>query len=479
MKRLFSKLMACVITIATALCCTLSAGCGGGGNAKPDFVMPEGGFDTNKTIEITFYHSMGANLKGILEDYIKEFNKLFPNIKVTNTSQGRYDGVRDKIEKEIIAGTQPNIAYCYPDHVALYNNANAVLPLNDFLPGGAYADMTVKTATGEDMPLALTAEEKAQFNPNFYNEGYQFGDGSKMYSMPWARSTEVMYYNKDYFEDKGYTAPTTWEELGDLCARIKADEGSDVFPFTYDSDSNWFITLCEQYGAPYTSATGTKYLFDNPKTREFMTMLQGWAQQGYFTTQMLNNNTYTSGLFTEKKSFMCIGSSGGASYQTDTSSDVEGAIFDVEIAPIPQVDPANPKAISQGPSVCILKNEDPQEVLASWLFVKFFTTNLAFQAEFSSISGYMPVLSMDVMSTNKAYMDYLEKANGSNFLTALATKVAMNNADSYFVSPAFIGSSEARDQVGALLAAVCNSAKSIDEAFSDAIGQCEFKYPSR
>ena len=49
---------------------------------------------------------------------------------------------------------------------------------------------------------------------------------------------------------------------------------------------------------------------------------------------------------------MCIGSTGGATYQQpkQTNGVYE---FEVGIAPIPQVDPAKPKVISQGPSVCI------------------------------------------------------------------------------------------------------------------------------
>jgi len=53
----------------------------------------------------------------------------------------------------------------------------------------------------------------------------------------------------------------------------------------------------------------------------------------------------------------------------------------VGITTIPQANPESPKVISQGPSLCIFQKENPQEVIASWLFVKFLTTNVDFQAE--------------------------------------------------------------------------------------------------
>ena len=49
--------------------------------------------------------------------------------------------------------------------------------------------------------------------------------------------------------------------------------------------------------------------------------------------------------------------------------------FETVVRPIPQYDVNNPQMISQGPSVCIFNKADPQEVLASWIFVQFLLTN--------------------------------------------------------------------------------------------------------
>ena len=465
---LVAGVMACSATVTLAL-----AGCNSA--AKPEFEMPEGGFDTETPVTITFYHTMGAKLRNILDYYIEDFNKLYPNIKVEHFTQGDYDGLRKQIDNEIVAGNQPSIAYCYPDHVALYNNAAAVQSLNDFLPDGAYADYKITRQDGVEVSLGLTQPEYEMYNPNYFAEGYKFDDETKLYTLPWIKSTEVMYYNQTFFEQNGLEVPTTWDELEQFCIKVK-EMDKTKYPFTYDSEANWFITMCEQYGSEYTSSTGKKFRFDNETNRAFVARFADWYQKGYFTTEVLNGNTYTSGLFTEGSSYMCIGSSGGASYQTDTSSDL-GAPFKVGIAQIPQVDPVNnPKVISQGPSVCIFKSEDPQEVLASWLFAKYFTTNIDFQAEFSSVSGYMPVLKPEVMATNETYTKFLEKSDDPNFLTALSVKVGMEHSNSYFVSPAFVGSSEARTEVGALMTAVFGEPDSLDAAFKAALSRCEYNF---
>ena len=57
-------------------------------------------------------------------------------------------------------------------------------------------------------------------------------------------------------------------------------------------------------------------------------------------------------------------------------------------------------------------------------------------------------------------------------IQALAAKVCSEQNDSYFVSPAFVGSSKARDEVGSLLDAVLTG-KDIDASFNTAHEECE------
>ena len=306
---------------------------------------------------ITFYNTMGSNLTPVLDAYIAEFNKLYPNIHVEYTSVGSYDDVRDQVSTEITVGTQPNIAYCYPDHVALYNLAKAVQTLDGYIDSTA----EVTRADGTTEILGLTAEQKADFIEGYYNEGLQFGDG-KMYTMPLSKSTEVLYYNKTFFDENGLTVPTTWDEMEELCAKIKEIDPNSI-PLGYDSEGNWFITMTEQLGTPYTSATEPHFLFNTPENRAFIKEFREWYQEGYLTTQKLYG-AYTSGLFTstsEIKSYMCIGSSAGATYQRPAKGEDGNYPFEVGIATIPQANPDNRKVISQGPSVCIFKKANVQE----------------------------------------------------------------------------------------------------------------------
>ena len=436
-----------------------------------NFAVPEGGYDGSE-VTVTFYHTMGQNLRDVLDAYIVEFNKLYPNIHIVHSQVGGYDDVRDQISTEITVGNQPSMAYCYPDHVAMYNLADAVATLDELIA----SKVEVTRADGTTEILGLTDEQIADFIEGYYNEGKQFGDGL-MYTLPLSKSTEVLYYNKTFFEANNLTVPTTWDELETVCAKIKEIDPNCI-PLGYDSEANWFITMTEQYGSPYTSATGDHYLFNNEQNHAFVKKFNGWYQKGYLTTQTLYGS-YTSGLFVATdgtKSYMSIGSSAGATHQRPDMVNNEYP-FEVGITTIPQVDANNAKVISQGPSLCIFQKENPQEVIASWLFVKFLTTTVEFQAEFGMASGYVPVLKS--VGQNPIYASYLESADGGNYISALAAKVCLDQQHAYYTSPAFNGSSAAREQVGALMNKCLTlvgddiDAKII-EAFEDAVDECEY-----
>ena len=445
-----------------------------GAKEMPDFVMPEGGYD-GSAVTIKFYHTMGANLRDVLDIYIEEFNLLYPNITIEHEQVGGYDDVRSQISEELSVQDHPNIAYCYPDHVALYNIAGAVVPLDELI--GSKVKVTLDDGTEEI--LGLTDEQIDDFIDGYYEEGKQFADG-KMYTLPLSKSTEVLYYNKTFFDKHDLKVPTTWDEMEALCEQILAID-SNCIPLGYDSEANWFITMCEQLESDYTSATGEHFLFDNEENREFVKRFREWYQKGYVTTQEIYQ-AYTSGLFiaeaSKLHSYMSIGSSAGATHQRPTADKAGNYPFEVGIAPIPQINPEKPKAISQGPSLCIFKKENPQEVLASWLFMKFLTTNVAFQAEFSMASGYVPVI--ESVKDHPVYANFLAKADGGKQIAALSAKVCMEEVDSYYTSPAFNGSSEARDQVGALMQKCFTEVSTdvdalIKKAFEDAIKMCRYK----
>ena len=458
------KILSWILLAALAVSCLVFAGCG-----KTE----------SKGIEVVFYHTMGANLRPVLQKYIDAFNKDHPEITITESAIGGYDDVRDQVITELQAGKQPALAYCYPDHVATYLRSRKVVDLNEYI---------------NDPEVGLTQAQISDFIAGYYAEGTQFGDTSKMYSLPFSKSTEVMYYNKTFFEKNSIAVPDHWFSEGEsdttsleyVIKKIKEIEPNSI-PLGYDSEANWFITMTEQLKTPYTAAVEDvegRFLFNDQANIDFCNKFREWALAGLMTTQQIYGG-YTSGLFINDKanengvvvhSYISIGSSAGAVHQCPAKNDDGSYPFEVGIAEIPQADKTNKKVISQGPSVCMLKQKDQAVNDAAWLFLKYLLTSPEFQAEFSMASGYVPVLKSTFEMD--AYKEFLDGAsNNKEGIAALSAKICMEQEEAYFTSPAFIGSSDARDQVGQLLVSYVTAAPEATEAelkqlFVDAFNRC-------
>lgn len=119
---------------------------------------------------------------------------------------------------------------------------------------------------------------------------------------------------------------------------------------------------------------------------------------------------------------------------------------------VPQYDPSHPEMISQGPSLCVFNKEDPQQVLASWLFAQYLLSNDV-QIAYSETEGYIPVTSKAQDSAE--YQDYLSRAGEDNStyydVKIQASKMLLDHTDDTFVTPVFNGSASLRDAAGQLI----------------------------
>ena len=456
------KLLVSITLVIFMMASTLLTACGGGGTSDDSANGGDAAIDYSKTI--VFYSTQGDSLQTVTANAIAAFEAKYPGWKVEHVQPGGYDETKDKIVSDFQAASQPDLAYCYPDHVAQYLKTGKVVDLNKFI---------------NDPEIGFSAEEIADFVPGYYNEGYaenfanyaSYGlEAKSMITLPFVKSTELMYVNKTALDALDLPIATTWDELWAQCETI-VSRYPTATPLGYDSEANWFITMCKQNGWGYTSASEPHYLFKNAEAQAWLEELSAYYNEGYITTQE-DYGAYTSALFTKGVDdgglVYCIGSSGGASHQDP------GNKFEWAIAPIPGSVLADGtvdySVISQGPSIVMLKDgngvtnsEEKQKM--TWLFLKELM-DPTFQAAFSIASGYNP----SRLSTfeNPDYVAHLAKGN----ITAKAAEVAKGLSDRFYTSPAFVGSSTAREQVGTALVFALTGQKTAEQALADAYKNC-------
>ena len=234
-----------IIASFMSLACVLPAltGCHGKKDSS-EFSMPEG-LDPNKTYEIVFWAKNDTNITQtkIYNQAIEDFEKLYPNIKVNLRLYTDYNKIYNDVITNISTGTTPNVCITYPDHIATYKTGNnVVVPLDSLIDDPAYG------LGGSEVRFDSPTREEVI--PEYLNECVL---DDHIYALPYMRSTEACYVNKEYVEALGYEIPETltWDFIWEVSEKALAKNpdgtyvvnGKDVMiPFIYQSSDNMLIT---------------------------------------------------------------------------------------------------------------------------------------------------------------------------------------------------------------------------------------------
>ena len=464
------RIIAVLLTAAALL--GMLTGCHGAVE-RNEFDVPES-FDTSRNYELVFWakNESNVNQKEVYEQAIADFEALYPNISVTMRLYTDYGRLYDDILKNIGANTLPNVCITYPDHIATYMTGNnCVVPLD-----GLFADEKYGLGGSE---LRFDGPTKAEIIPEFLQECVLNGTH---YALPYMRSTEACYVNKTYVEKLGYELPEvlTWDfvwEVSDAAMKKNADgtyfvnDQNILIPFLYKSTDNMMIQMLRQLDAPYSTDGGNIEIF-NDTTKELLYEIADHVEKKSFST--FKTDSYPADLLNAGRCIFAVDSTAGATWMGPDAplmdiSENNIVDFEMEVMAIPQFDTENPKMISQGPSVCVFNQEDPQEVLASWLFTQYLLTNKV-QVGYAQTEGYLPVTSKAKQS--EEYLDYVSKSGQDNdehyWVKIAAAKLLQENTANTFVTPVFNGSASLRNAAGQMIENVTLSVRrkeTVDEAY--------------
>ena len=463
-------LTALLVGVMTASAVLLT-GCHGS-QGKAAITVPET-FDETVQYEISFWakNDTNKNQTAVYQKAIEDFEALYPNITVNLKLYTDYTKIYNDVITNISTDTTPNVCITYPDHIATYmTGANEVACLDDLFDDPRYG------FGGSE--LRYDGPTRDEMIPQFLEECEIQGGH---YAIPFMRSTEAVYVNEDMVEALGYAVPDviTWDfmfEVAEKAMEQNADgtykiNGQNVLiPIIYKSTDNMMIQWLAQKGKSYVSEDGEITLFGE-STTEILETVAEHAATGAFSTFKISS--YPANFLNAGQCIFAIDSTAGATWMgTDAPlSDIsEDALqqFTTKVCMVPQVDPENPKMISQGPSICIFNKSDSQEVLASWLFAQYLLTNEV-QLGYSQTEGYVPVTSKAQNSAE--YQEYLSRRGEDDAHYSVkidAVRLLLDNVEDTFTAPVFNGSASLRLASGALIESVTKSVRrhqTVDETY--------------
>ncbi len=419
------KLLSIILALAMTAC--LLAGCGGNGNTPPADPNPpassddqpqdgpeDGGiattFSTDGVIELDFWHCISnpTHLE-ILNGLVDSFNETVgkeKGIHVTAYAQGSQADLDATTIGAIKAGTIPNVTLSVPSYTAAY------------LPADCVVDLTPYVYHEE-----IGIEDLDDFYPAFLRQGEEYPQEG-LYSLPIHMKAEVLYYNVNFFEENGLTVPATWEELIETSRKITAITGKPAFG--WDSLASAFITMSLEKGGQFADKEGSiGFLEQDEISKEVIGLWQDCISEGIWRTA--GEDGFFSGPFANEIVQMYIGVSTESSWINQKA--VEGLRW--AAAPIPSfADKGISAAFQEGHVIEILsQDKNPDEILASWFFIKYMTS---YEANLATAcgSGYMPIRKS--VAESEAYQSWCQENN--NF----ASYVATQSADSYYILPAFV-----------------------------------------
>ena len=451
------------------------SGCHGARQQAETFSVPET-FETDRNFEITFWAKNDTNKRqtDIYKKAIEDFEKLYPNITVNLRLYTDYGKIYNDVITNISTGTTPNVCITYPDHIATYLTGDqVVVPLNDL-----FTDSRFGLGGSE---VAFDSPTKEEIIPQFLEE---CSFGGTYYAVPYMRSTEACYINKDLVEKLGYTIPDTltWDFLWEMSEAAAIKDGNGIYalngqkvmiPFIYKSTDNMMIQMLKQKNSGYSDDNGNIQIF-NDTTKDLLYTIADHAKTGAFSTFKISS--YPANFLNAGQCVFAIDSTAGSTWMgshaplSDISADAF-IDFTTEVMAVPQFDPEHPQMISQGPSICIFNKSDSQEVLASWLFTQYLLSNDV-QIAYSQTEGYVPVTSK--AQGSEEYQDYLSRAGEDNDtyydVKIKASKLLLDHAADTFVTPVFNGSTSLRNAAGQLIENTVKSVRrkeTVDEAYME------------
>lgn len=464
MKKLLS------IVLSLFMTCTL-VGCHGS-RKSTGFTMPES-FDESKEYTVTFWakNDTNKNQTEVYKQAIEDFEELYPNITVNMKLYTDYTKIYNDVITNISTGTTPDVCITYPDHIATYiSGDNTVVPLDTLMDDSKYG------LGGSE--VKFDSVKKEEIIPEYLEE-CKLNDS--YYALPFMRSSEVVYINKDYVEKLGYEIPEvlTWDWIFEVseAATKKNEDGTYalnnqnvLIPFIYKSTDNMMIQMLKQLGAGYSDENGNIEIF-NEETKEILGMIAEHTETGAFSTFKISS--YPANFLNAGQCIFAIDSTAGSTWMGSEAplSDIaeENKVeFETVVKMVPQYNVDEPYMISQGPSICVFNKDDSNQVVASWLFAQYLLSDKV-QIDYSETEGYVPVTSKARNTTE--YQEYLnsEGKDSDHYQVKLdAVKLLLDNVEHTFTTAVFNGSASLRNAAGQLIEDTCKAIRRhqiVDETF--------------
>lgn len=352
-----------------AVMAMIASACGddGGGEqqaleSEPEETITPGQFE-GETLDVWIMEGTNPDAKPFFNDVKAEFKSQTG--ATLNVQFVQWANALDRFTTGIAGGQLPDVAEVGTTWAQSFADAGALVDITDRVDAAGLTD---------DMVEGLV--ESGSY------EGTQYG-------MPWYAGIRAMVYRKDVFERANIEVPKTWDELVDVCEKLKAAE-PDMIPFPIAANSEYGVDpfIWGNDGEIATESDGQwTATLDSAEAREGISFYTGLATEHGCSTPAATtwDETDLSEAFSAGDAAIITGGNWTPKALVEDNPDLEGKIG---AFPVPGQEEGELSPAFLGGSVLSAFNQTENPELA-WAFVEMMTTG-EFAERWYEESGFFP-----------------------------------------------------------------------------------------
>ncbi len=309
-----------------------------------------------RAVEISFYYPIAVSgpLTKIIDAMAADFEKANPDVKVKPIYSGNYGETLAKSLTANKSGNPPQVAVLVASDTLTLIDEDAVAPMDQFVK---------------------TADDKAWlagFTPAFMMNGRYLG---KTYGVPFQRSTQVMFWNKDAFKEAGLDPdkpPQNWDQTVEFAKKLtKRDASGKVTQWgiivASGVTSHWFLQgFTTQNQAKLTNEAGTEAYLHTPAAVEALTYWTDLARKHKVMQEGVIDTGNAPNEFIGGRAAIMFHSTG------NLTNVKNNAKFPFGVAMLPERKQRG--SATGGGNIYIFKKNTPEQLEASFRFVKWMTS---------------------------------------------------------------------------------------------------------
>jgi sn-glycerol 3-phosphate transport system substrate-binding protein len=339
------------------------------------FIVPAAAQDK---IVVDFYYptAVDGNIDEIIQRYAEQFEAMHPDIDINAVYTGSYTQTRDTIQTELAAGDViVDVAVMLATDLYSFTEEESVVPAQQFID-------------------AMDDAEAQAFVDNMF-PAFMFNgtdEEGTIWTLSFQRSTPLLYYNADLFEQEGVEVPTNVDELIAAAQKLQTPERAGfLLPVAGDFPIWLYQSFAAAYGQALTEADPTTVYLDTPESLEAVTTMtkMGMAEaDGGFAVGPMGGSVWgdTPPAFNSGQAAMIYHTAGSL------SGILANATFNVGVANLPSGpagdDGTGYGAPTGGGNLYIFAAADPAVQEAAWEWAKYLASD-EIQSDWSAATGYI------------------------------------------------------------------------------------------